>query len=80
MEISCGVVLFNTTSAVMRAERVLQKNGIAVKLIPTPRQFSSDCGLAVRFAWQEQERIRGLLEQAHVETAGIHELAVGKGR
>lgn len=70
---SFGVALFHTTSAVMRAERVLQKSGITVKLIPTPRQFSSDCGMAVRFAWQEQERVRSSLEQAHVETAGIHE-------
>lgn len=71
---SLGVVLFHTTSSVMRAEKVLQKNGIAVKLIPTPRQFSSDCGMAVRFAWQDQERVRALLDQSRVETAGIHEL------
>ncbi len=79
METEFGVVLFHTTSAVMRTEKVLQKNGIAVKLIPTPRQFSSDCGMAVRFAWQDQERVRALLEQAHVEMAGIHELT-GKNR
>lgn len=69
-----GVVLFHTTSSVMRAEKVLQKNGIAIKLIPTPRQFSSDCGMAIRFALLEQERVRILLEQARVETAGIHAL------
>jgi hypothetical protein len=60
----------------MRTEKVLQKNGIAVKLIPTPRQFSSDFGMAVRFAWQDQGRIRSLLEQARVEMAGIHELTL----
>ena len=69
-----GVVLLHTTSAVMRAEKVLQNNGIAVKLIPTPRQFSSDCGMAVRFGIQEQERVRALLAQAQVEVAGIHAL------
>jgi len=30
--------------------------------------------MAVRFAWQEQARIRTLLEQARVEMAGIHAL------
>ena len=69
-----GVALFHNTSSVMRAEKILQKNGIAVKLIPTPRQFSSDCGMAVRFAWQDQERVRALLNQARVEVAGIHAL------
>ena len=72
METSYGVVLFHTTSSVMRAEKVLQKSGIAIKLIPTPRQFSSDCGMAVRFALLERERIRVLLEQAGVDVAGIH--------
>lgn len=67
-----GVALFHNTSAVMRAEKVLKKGGVAVKLIPTPREFSSDCGLAVRFDAQETERVRVLLEQARVEMAGIH--------
>lgn len=67
-----GIVLFHNTSSVMRAEKVLQKNGIAVKLIPTPREYSSDCGMAVRFDLKDKERVRMLLDQAHVEIAGIH--------
>lgn len=69
-----GVALFHNTSAVMRAEKVLKKGGVTVKLIPTPREFSSDCGLAVRFDAPDMERVRVLLEQAHVELAGIHTL------
>ena len=71
---SFGVALFHNTSAVMRAEKVLQRGGIGVKLIPTPRQFSSDCGMAVRFDWQHETRVRVLLDQAHLETAGIHQM------
>jgi hypothetical protein len=67
-----GVALFHNTSAVMRAEKVLHKGGLAVKLIPTPREFSSDCGLAVRFDAQDMERVRTLLDQAHFEVSGIH--------
>ena len=44
-----GVILFHTTSAALRAEKVLQRSGLTVKLIPTPREFSSDCGMALRF-------------------------------
>jgi hypothetical protein len=67
-----GVALFHNTSAVMRAEKVLKKGGVTVKLIPTPREFSSDCGMAVRFDAQDMYAVRVLLEQAHVEVAGIH--------
>lgn len=69
-----GVVLFHNTSAVMRAEKVLQKAGLVIKLVPTPREFSSDCGMAVRFNWLDQERVKLLLAQAHVEVAGIRAL------
>lgn len=31
-----GVVLFHTTSAALRAEKLLQRAGLTVKLIPTP--------------------------------------------
>jgi len=71
----CGVVLFHTTSAALRAEKTLQKNGSAVKLISMPREFSSDCGLALRFAWTRAEQVRALLEVARIETAGLDPLA-----
>jgi hypothetical protein len=31
----------------MRAEKVLKEKGIAVDLIPVPREINSDCGVAV---------------------------------
>ena len=69
-----GVVLFYTTSAAIRAEKLLKGAGLAVKLIPTPRQFSSDCGIALRFDWTEAERARALLNEATVETTGIERM------
>jgi hypothetical protein len=62
-----GVALFHTTSAALRAEKVTQRAGLTVKLIPTPRQFSSDCGIALRFDWAEAARIQGLLAAAGVD-------------
>lgn len=66
-----GVIVFHTTSAALRAEKALLQQGSQVKLIPTPRQISSDCGLALRFTWSEIERQRALLEAARVEFAAI---------
>ncbi len=70
-----GVVLFHTSSAAMQAEAVLVRAQLAVRLIPTPRDLSSDCGISLRFNWPEAEQVRTLLQQARVETAGIHRLA-----
>jgi hypothetical protein len=67
-----GVVLFHTSSAAFRAEKALRRHALTVKLIPTPRELSSDCGTALRFAWEEASRVRGFLAEARVEVAGIH--------
>jgi len=44
----------------------------AVKLIPTPRELSSDCGISLRFDWSLNGKVKTFLESAHVEIAGIH--------
>ncbi len=67
-----GVVLFDTTSAVMRAEKLLIKDGYLIKLIPTPRQFSSDCGIALRIKWGDLDQVKSLLDRATVEFDAIH--------
>ena len=69
-----GVVLFYTTSAVMRAEKLLIKGGQSLKLIPTPRQFSSDCGIALRFEWNDLDRVKLVLDEAKIEYDSIRSL------
>ncbi|GFP32744.1 hypothetical protein HKBW3S42_01050 [Candidatus Hakubella thermalkaliphila] len=69
-----GVILFHTTSSVMRAEKLLTKADHTVKLIPTPRQFSSDCGIALRFEWSQCEQVRSVLDAASVEIDSVHRL------
>ncbi len=69
-----GVVLFHTSSAALRAEKILRGEELQIKMIPTPRQFSSDCGVALRFEWHSEMRVRALLESARLETASIRAL------
>jgi hypothetical protein len=69
-----GVVLFHTSSASLRAEKILAKGGLAVKLIPTPREFSSDCGAALRFTWSDESQVRALLDSVNLKTSSIHKM------
>jgi len=71
---SFGVVLLHTTSSAFRAEKVVAKARLVGKLIPTPREFSSDCGIALRFDWGQVEQVRASLTSERVEVAGIHPL------
>ena len=71
-----GVVIFRSTSHAIRAERVLDMSDLATKLIPTPRQFSSDCGLALRFEWDRREDVEEVLKRNEVEFTGIASLGL----
>jgi hypothetical protein len=71
---SYGVVLFHTNAAGMRAEKTLAGSGVSVKLVPTPRELSSDCGIALRFDWGDAELVRAMLENFSVPFAGIYTL------
>ncbi len=69
-----NVILFDSTAHALRAEKVLEREGMRFKLIPTPRQLSADCGLALRFAPAERERVVALLEREGVPFNGVHDL------
>ena len=70
-----GVVLVHTTSAALRGEKILQQAGLTVKLIPVPRELSSDCGIALRFLWEERGAVEKALNVAGLEIAGVHHLS-----
>ncbi len=72
-----AVVLFVNTQAAIRAEQALQAEGIAGKLIPVPREFSNECGMALRIPSSEGERVRALLESRRIPYGAIRELAGG---
>ena len=74
-EIHNGVVLFRSTQGAIKAERALVQAGFEVKLIPTPRQFSSDCGTALRCRWEEVDDVRTVLEAASVDYESIHKMS-----
>ena len=56
-----AVLLFQSISSALRAEKLLKKQGIAYKLIPVPRHLSSDCGICIRFLTENEPQIRKVL-------------------
>ncbi|MGD8718105.1 MAG: DUF3343 domain-containing protein [Candidatus Zixiibacteriota bacterium] len=69
-----GVVLFFTTSSAMRGEKVTRAAGLDVKLVPTPRELSSDCGISLRFARADAEEVRRCLDDKGVEYDDVYEI------
>ncbi len=67
-----SVALFDSTSQVMRGEKLLGQAGVRVKMIPTPRQISSDCGVVLRFDREEADRVVTILSENSVPVRGVY--------
>jgi Protein of unknown function (DUF3343) len=68
------VMLFKAVSYVLKAEKILKKEGLPHKLIPVPKNISSDCGICLRFEPSIQNKIEAALLNK-VEIEEIRELA-----
>jgi hypothetical protein len=66
-----AVILAHSTSHAIRLEKLLRQRGVACKMIPVPRQISSDCGVCVRIAQAEIRAARETAEAAGLEVQGI---------
>jgi hypothetical protein len=56
------VLLFDSTSEALLAEKFFKKADIPHKVIPVPRHLSSDCGVCIRFFSSDTERVRQTLD------------------
>ena len=68
---SYAYVLFFTSNHAFRAEKLLIRDGIVCKLVPVPRQFSSECGVCLRIDPDQAERVKQRLGAAQVEIDSI---------
>lgn len=63
------VFLFESVHRVMRAEKILKGRGIAVDLIPVPREINSDCGVAVEVDVGSGEEATRIFEENKLPVA-----------
>lgn len=66
-----AVILLASSNHALKAEKLLIQAGIACKLIPVPRQLSSECGVCLRIAAADRPAVLALFSIRQVETVGI---------
>jgi len=69
-----GVLIFHSIHKIMKAEKILKKASLDIKLMPVPRQLSSDCGLAITFKFEECETIQETLSASGCVFEELHAL------
>lgn len=68
---------FQTTHNALHAEKILDDTGIPFIVVPTPREVSSGCGLAIRFFGQHLDDIKNKFQQTDVTYSNIYEVDNG---
>jgi hypothetical protein len=68
------VILVYSTSHAMRIEKLLAEQGVACKMIPVPRQISSDCGVCIRIPRIDVAAARAVVASAKIEVQDIVEI------
>jgi len=74
MKDNYSVVIFYSTSAAIRAESLARKDKLIVKLIPVPRNLSSDCGICLRFNNEDKQKIKEILKENKIEYENIYKI------
>jgi hypothetical protein len=66
------LVVFDSVHHAIRAERILQEKGLAIELVPTPREISASCGQSVFFHEADLETVRRVLAQEKIFFRGVY--------
>jgi hypothetical protein len=69
-----AVILVYSTYHAMKIERVLGQENIPCRLVPVPRQLSSDCGVCVRIHRSDTEVALAAVARAGVEIHSLREI------
>jgi len=74
------VAIFHSIHRVMKAEKILQSQGLDFLLIPVPRQLSADCGMAIRFSRELRSAVETALGAAGLAISELWLMESGKYR
>lgn len=69
-----GVITFKSTQYAIKADSVFSKETVNYRTIPTPREITRSCGLAIKFNLEELEIVKALIERNNLEINGIYKI------
>lgn len=62
------IFTFDSIHRVLQTVKLLEQNHIVIEVIPTPRDLSSNCGMALKIAENEIDKTRILCEKNNIAT------------
>ncbi len=68
----CGIITFFSSQHAIQAETVLKRAGLAVELIPGPKDISPNCGVALKCGRGDLATAEALLREGGVRYEAGH--------
>ncbi len=78
-ETQFGVITFKSTHYAIQADSVFRNEKIQYRTIPTPREISHSCGLAIMFNLDDLNSIKYIIEKNNLITEGIFKISKDSG-
>lgn len=72
-----GVTTFKSTHYALQGEEIFKENDISFKTIPTPREITFSCGLAILFTDEDIPRVEKLVEEGILLIDGLYKYTKG---
>ena len=70
-----GIAAFRSRQQVLKYEEILARSGIAAQVVSTPREIAAGCGLSLRFALSDLQRVQSVLARSHpVNLIGLYRM------
>ncbi len=73
-----GVITFKSTHHAIQGEKKMASKDIDFRTIPTPREVSTSCGLAIRFKLEDLDRVREAIETTEMEIDSTYKIVKSK--
>lgn len=70
-DVDSGILIFDSTSEVIRAEKILKQNGRKIRVMGPPPQVRTGCDLVIEFPLMEEMNILRILDQAAIAPRDI---------
>ena len=66
-----GVITFKSTNHAIKSESIFKNEDIKFRTIPTPREITHSCGLAIKFDLKDIDLARNIIEDNKLDIEGI---------
>lgn len=67
-----GVIVFKSTHHTIQAEGFFKNRGIGIKTIPTPREITKSCGLAIVFDLDILSVVKEMIDNNEINIDSVY--------